>query len=519
MMQHQIDKNKEIIMIPEREEPQEEENKYDVVDSGSGESYVHKVSNPTTPSTAPLRVYTQRWFVLAAFCLNYFIWNLHTLRIVPLVPEFAKYFDTTNEFNPPDELGIDFLTILESASLVLLYPLAGHLSDKFGLQLMKLSAVLQTGATWGWYLSFDNFFLVILFKILASFAGVLNATGFLRLSSHWFPKSERTIAVALGVIFSELGAGASLIFGPLFATGEPFIDIELKSCKKSFIESYNASLGDFQECSEEALDKFCCIAPTDIDGLNFTLAIMASVVCIYTLLSVDDSPLTPPSKSGHVKPSPGLKRGLAMMFQHKNYLYICIADFILSGPPQTLFAALSRLVPISVEDEVFIASAIGLSLAIIGAGFFAKKLTKTQRYYEYTSFFYTYGSVSWFLATLFTALGGPLADYLFLLVIVFALVALVVWTVTVYELKIEYVYSSEFSLEGLIVGIDRMIINLSGLIFLASIPPERLPDEKAISGRLFTFLAGSGAMLVGLFFVFALPDKRKYRRILHEDGN
>ena len=84
--------------------------------------------------------------------------------------------------------------------------------------------------------------------------------------------------------------------------------------------------------------------------LNLVLAIVATVVMVFTLMVVQEAPPTPPSRAGLRKKGPSLWKGTKLMFTHRNYTQICIADFIMSGPPQVLFATLSRIFPPSVEN-------------------------------------------------------------------------------------------------------------------------------------------------------------------------
>ena len=124
----------------------------------------------------------------------------------------------------------------------------------------------------------------------------------------------------------------------------------------------------------------------------------------------------------------------------------------------------------------------------------------------------------WLFATICLALNQPFFDAVFVFLGSTALVAFILWTVSVYELKMEYVFNKDFHLEGFIVGVDRFIINLSLVVFLASIPPERA-DNMRIEGGLFTLLIGLVFMVIGTVVVLTTPNKKDYRRTNFEEDN
>mmetsp|Transcript_1085 Transcript_1085/g.1385 ORF Transcript_1085/g.1385 Transcript_1085/m.1385 type:complete len:178 (+) Transcript_1085:32-565(+) len=128
---------------------------------------------------------------------------------------------------------------------------------------------------------------------------------------------------------------------------------------------------------------------------------------------------------------------------------------------------------------------------------------------------YTLGFLFWVAATICFAVGTLVADYAILILGGGALISLALWTVFVYELKQEYVYDREYSLSGFIVGYDRTIINLSSLVFVASIPPERFEDLD-IDGRNMTMYLGAIFMGIGVLLVYTIRGKYDYLRLQHE---
>mmetsp|Transcript_3004 Transcript_3004/g.3570 ORF Transcript_3004/g.3570 Transcript_3004/m.3570 type:complete len:511 (-) Transcript_3004:1545-3077(-) len=460
-------------------------------------------------------VYPRRFHILIAYALSYFLWNMHTFRQTILTQEYAKYFDTTNEFNPSEgELGVDFMLLADSFYLVLMYPLAGYLVDRYGMVCIAYGSVGQAISTWWWYLSFDNFGSVLASRVLASMSGVMIACGLLPLTMTWFPTTERALAVAAGTIVATFGAGAALVLGPLFYTGEQAVDVSLKSCEKDFRDNFNASAGS--ECTEEAELDFCCVYPADIDTYNLILALACTLVAVYTVVVMQQRPPTPPSVVGKTKENPTFKQAVVLMFSHRNYAQICLADFIASGPPLVLFSSISRIFPPSVSDYSFLVAATGLVLAIPVVAYFSQRLAKKQNFYGLTAATYTGGFLFWTAAALCYAVATDASEVAILGLGAGALVSLSLWTVSVYELKMEYVYDRTYSLGGFIVGFDRTIINLSTLVFVAAIPPERF-ESLDVPGRNMTMYIGSVFMLFGVILVWTIKDKYLYLRTAHED--
>ena len=123
--------------------------------------------------------------------------------------------------------------------------------------------------------------------------------------------------------------------------------------------------------------------------------------------------------------------------------------------------------------------------------------------------------LAWFTVTICTAIATPASEYAILGVGFIALIFFVLWTISVYELKMEYVFNKDYSLAGYVVAVDRVILNLSSLIFVLAIPPERFIGDR-VSGRLFTFLVGGLFMLIGVILVLTIRNKRKYLRMEFE---
>ena len=117
----------------------------------------------------------------------------------------------------------------------------------------------------------------------------------------------------------------------------------------------------------------------------------------------------------------------------------------------------------------------------------------------------------WIVATLCIFVSTDETAIILLITACSALVCVILWTVAVYELKIEYVFSAENALQGYVVGMDRAIVSSSSLVFLAAVPPERIPSGPLRGGRL-TFFGGALAFAFGTFLVYIIKHKRRYKR-------
>lgn len=465
------------------------------------------------------KVYRQRWYILLAFCLGYFTWNFHGYRTTPLVSEFSLYYSQPNEFQSPPNFGIDFLLIFESFILIVLYPIGGILVDKYGTQMMVYGSIGQAISCWWWFLSFQDYFSVIASKFLSNVAGACIASCLLRISNNWFGEDERAIAVAIGALFASFGGGAALIIGPFFSVGKDIINLNLISCRTEELEAEGINLtGLVSECNDVAEEAFCCAADTNIDGLNFFHAVLATLVALFTFVVTADAPPTAPSKSGAVRKGPTFKKALHIMFSKANYVQICLTDFVSSGPPLVLFTTVDRIFPPAVSEYSTYAASGAFLVAIPIGAYFSKKLSETQMFYEFTAVGYTLGFISWLIVTVLVFIDTETADYFVIFIGSCAIICYVIWTVSVYELKIEYVFSSEYAIQGYVVAVDRTVINLSASLFLAAIPPERYEGD-AMSGRQFTFLVGAVFMLLGTILAWTIRGKRNYLRKQFEEDN
>lgn len=463
------------------------------------------------------KVYQRRWFILAAFCIGYFTWLFHSYRFGALYAEYALYYDQPNELQAPPYLGIDFLQILDSALVVVYYPIAGILVDNYGLRMMVIGAGVQALGCWWWYLSFHSFYSVVVSKFFSNLGSVCIASCLLRLANNWFAEDQRSLAVALGATLSTFGIAGILVIGPLFSTGPSEVNLDVRSCEEDKLVGFNVSLAiENHECPDVAADAFCCAAPTNIDGLNLFCAFWTTIHAIFTALVVKDTPPTPPSRAGIVRKGPTFKKALQIMFSRNNYVYLCIADFLCSGPPLVVMSTIDRIFPASVSDYSNISASLAFLFSVPAAALFSMYLSRTKEFFRCTATGYTVGFICWSLVTSFLFVGTKAADVFVLMLGVVAVICYVLWTVSVYELKLEYVFTPDYAIQGYVVSVDRTIINLAGLLYLAIIPPERYKGD-AMEGREFTFIVGMISMFFGVCCVYAIRDKFAYLRKAYEE--
>eukprot|EP00924_Labyrinthula_sp_SR-Ha-C_P014824 snap_masked-scaffold_43-processed-gene-1.102-mRNA-1 protein AED:1.00 eAED:1.00 QI:0/0/0/0/1/1/2/0/509 len=467
------------------------------------------------------KVFPYRWAVITVFASLYFCSGLQGSRYLALVPEFAEFYDTTNEFNPPNELGIDFLTVLGNILSLFFYPLSGYFVSKYGLNIMVLGGLLSAANSWLFYFAKDNFNIIIVTKVFSSLCHTMIVCCTLRVVAHWFPPVERPIAIAIGAIVGVLGNGASLMLGVFFTTGEDIIDITLKSCKEDFIIQFEISNFTFDEksggylCTEEAEEQFCCFAETDIEFMNLVLAILVSFVGFLGVIIIREKPSIKPGPTANIKNSISFPKAIKTMFSHSNYATLCFADFLIAGPVNLAFVTVSRIVPPSVSDYAVIAAGLSIIIAIPLSYILGKKLGKQKNFYEFTLAGYSLGASCWLLCTICLFFDIYFFDILFLIGVAIALDAYLIWQISVYELKVEYVYDHNIALQGHIVGIDRTLINMASLTFVSTIPPERYEGDL-FTGRQFSFFIGSFAMVIPVYLVWRIKGKRDYKRQAYE---
>eukprot|EP00924_Labyrinthula_sp_SR-Ha-C_P008852 snap_masked-scaffold_2-processed-gene-4.27-mRNA-1 protein AED:1.00 eAED:1.00 QI:0/0/0/0/1/1/2/0/257 len=244
---------------------------------------------------------------------------------------------------------------------------------------------------------------------------------------------------------------------------------------------------------------------------------MSIILLLYTLWAVRDAPKTPPSPIPAKRDPTTFKQSFFLCFGdgRYNYIKICITDFFACGPPVLLAATVSRIFPSSLEDITFYGFAGAIFISIPSSIYFSKYLDRTKKYYELTRNGFIGGCFCWIIATFCTFVGNEVTDVILLITAMGAVLAYSLVVISVYELKMEYVFHASYNLEGFVMAVDRVVINLSRLMFVASFPPERYKGP-GLSGREFSFVVGSFSMILGVAILLSIKNKRSYQRTEYE---
>lgn len=467
------------------------------------------------------KVYFRRHLILLSYAITVFAWNLSGLRYTSIVSSYALYHDIPNEVSAPPFFGVDSFSLISNIMLVFTSLFGAYIIDRWGLKTMTLGSFVLALVSWLWYFSGTNQVLVILCKALAAIFGSILTASILAITNRWYPPRERAKATAFGSLVSVIGGAGALLIPPLFATQKDYVvELALRSCKVSELDlniknAFNNAkvLGEQLLCTGEnasASDKFCCYLPVDIPKLNMAMAIVSTTAFVFTALCVKDLPPNPPAASGEKKKFISLWAGIKQVYSTQHLIKLSLSDFLVSGPVVLAYYAISRIFPSSVKKYAFLVSALGTLLAIPASIIVGHVLDKTKWYYSLTFGGYCSGTIAWAISTVCLASGTLAGAYVFMITLAISLMAYISWQTAVFEAKMEYAFSPDVSLEGTIVGTDRSILNLSALIFLAAIPPER------VRGANNMFYIGLAVMVLGCIPTFLIRNKYDYKRLAYD---
>lgn len=448
-------------------------------------------------------------------------WSLSSLRHMPVVPSFAKYHSVPNEVSAPPLWGIDMFSIATSIVAIFAYIPSSYAIDRFGLVSTIAGSFLVAICTWVRYMAKKNITIAVLSVAAQALFGPLISTSLLAISNRWYPPRERVKATTVGSLLGALGSGLAFILPSQFRTyPHEVVDFTLKSCKSAKVAETTRVVYEARRASNQTLictgkhlaarDHFCCYLPLDIDRLNLVVALVASCTFLFSAVAVRNLPPTPPAASGKQASYAGMWTSVKQCFRNQRFTKLSLSDGLVSGPPALIASTIARIFPSSIAHLSVIAFMLGMTMAVpatLATGHF---LDRTKAYWSFTFAGYTLGTVFWAIATICIASGTLPGAYVFMGSMIFAMAVYICWQAAVFETKLEYVFDAEKQLEGVIVAADRIIMNLSSLVFLAAIPPER------VGGAKNTFYIGLVVMVLGCVPTALIKDRFRYLRLAYD---
>lgn len=467
------------------------------------------------------KVYVRRHFVLLSYSLTMAAWNLNGLRHTSIVPSYAHYHGITNEVSAPPVYGVDMFALASNVVALFSYIPASYAVDKWGLRCITLGSFFIALTAWAWYFSGTNTLLVLLSIVVAAIFGPLVSTSLLAVSNRWYAPHERAKATAVGGLVGNLGGALAFVVSPLFATqSKEVVALTLRSCRKSAVAAATlAQLESMKSAGEEAVcegrflalrEQFCCYLPVNVGRLNLVMAIVSTVTFLFTLVSVRSLPPTPPAASGAPKSFAGIWPNVRKVCSEPRFMQLTLSDFLVSGPPLVLLNTMSRVFPAEISSASRWASVAGTALAVPLTVVAGHMLDRTKAFWTFSVGGYSTGTVLWAVGTASMASGTVAGAYVFAGAVTLALAAYMAWQTAIFETKLEYVFSAHTSLEGIVVATDRFVINLSSLIFLSAIPPERVGSAQTL------FYIGLAIMAVGCLPTALIRKRYNYQRLRYD---
>ena len=226
-----------------------------------------------------IQVYGYRWIGLLLFMFV----NI-TLQMLWI--SFAAVTSKATTFYNVDEL----LILLLSMSFMVVYIpitfLASWLIDKHGFKIgAGVGALLAAIFGFLRFFAFTNYTLVLIFQIGIAISQPFVLNSITKLSSNWFPESERTTATGLSLISQFLGIALGMLITPILVIGN------------------------------------------DLGLMLLIYGIIAMISGILFLVFAKDKPPTQPSKEV-TSEKVFISEGLKQLFTNKQFLILVIIFFI-----------------------------------------------------------------------------------------------------------------------------------------------------------------------------------------------
>ena len=191
-----------------------------------------------------------------------------------------------------------------------------------------------------------------------------------------------------------------------------------------------------------------------------------------------------------------------------------VAEFVIAGPSLVAYATVDRILPSSIY---FLKGWLGMFAFFLSAPlsyYVGRVLDKTKKFYEVTSV--CHGSGLFFMAVMWLGyeIGGLVGGVMVFFSLGTVSSLTVAWQTAEYEVKMEYVYTEKFNVEGTVVGYDRFMFNICSVVMLPVLAPENFPCPSSLNAfRCFLVLT-----IIGFLIYQCVPDKRNYLRLAYEES-
>eukprot|EP01060_Flectonema_neradi_P009248 TRINITY_DN16604_c0_g1_i1.p1 TRINITY_DN16604_c0_g1~~TRINITY_DN16604_c0_g1_i1.p1 ORF type:complete len:475 (+),score=37.63 TRINITY_DN16604_c0_g1_i1:40-1425(+) len=314
-------------------------------------------------------VTAKRWLVLAIFCLCLLVNSACWVTYSQITNEAAIYYEVSTVW-------VDILSMIFMFWYLPVNFPACWILEKWGLRMGLLlgSGLGCVGA--GLRIlgrSNKSFPAVVVGQSLIAIGQPFLLNSPAKLSSVWFPDSERALATVIGSSSQLIGSAMGFVVPPIF------------------VESIDSKDDD--------------VTPSDADGVfavNIIFSIAAAVSFVLTYLIIDKGPPTPPSAScEYIQPAASTSyfQSVKLAFRDIHFLTLCLSFGLALGSFNTLATVLNQLLtPYGYDNtETSICSAVSIVAGLVGSGVTGVLIDRTHWYKSVLICWMTIGSTAMLL--------------------------------------------------------------------------------------------------------------------------
>lgn len=304
-----------------------------------------------TQASKEIKVYGYRWVVLLVFGLVFMMSQLTWLAFSLIRNEITPVFGASLS----DPTNIILLTASQPLVFIILSIPVGMLADRKGLlRVAGIGSIVVTVFAILRIFVIDDFMMIFLCQVGLSVGAVLVQNCITYLSTHWFPRTERTLATGVSTVFQLLGMLIGSIMSLLLWSVPLFGQL-----------GYTA-----------ALARGSIVSILTIQG------ILSVVFTILFFFIARDKPKYPPDIEEVVKKKPSIMP----MLKDKNVWIISYGFFVgfaiiigLTGILETLLPSLGIPSSLGLSNPVVITQTLILGFGIFGALIISVISDKVQR--------------------------------------------------------------------------------------------------------------------------------------------